>query len=146
MKNTKKIKFNLQKKYITVDNVERRLSMDYYRGLIKKCSESHRKIFNILNKFTNNSFLPLDNKDDPIHIKNPNKNWDTDDSPCRLLLIWENSIFFKHHLKIINNKINLLSTNEEQYIKINIKHRKELFIINAKISGLILKKMKNYYI
>jgi|SaaInlStandDraft_1057018.scaffolds.fasta_scaffold07779_3 hypothetical protein len=131
----KRVKFNLEEKYIKTYNVDRRLSMGYYRGLIKKCSDSHNKIFNILKKYTNILFLPL-NKEDPIHIKNPNKYWDIDDSPCRLLNIWENSIFFKHHLNIINNKINLhRNKNKEQNIKINIKHKKELFIINVKISN-----------
>lgn len=90
--------------YISPDKVRRRLSSSYYRGLVNRCSEAHKEIFCILNRFTNNGLSPLsdDKDDDPLKIRDPFIDWDNDESPIKFLeVIKKNPLVIKKVIKTL---------------------------------------------
>jgi hypothetical protein len=74
---------------IYTSNLRRNLSSAYYRGLIRKCSEAQKRLFDILSKATGNGIIPLNDEmeGDPLKINNPNVGWDEDESPIDFLHI-----------------------------------------------------------
>lgn len=96
---------------ILENKIERILSMEYYRGLMGKCTRAHHKIYNIFNDITNNFLTPLNiEPDDPIHIKDPSRSWDEDDSPLDILELWkEDPLSIKGHLNALERSTKVLN-------------------------------------
>lgn len=69
------------------DNIRRRMSSAYYRGLVTRCVEAQKELFSILNRVTGDGFSPLyeDPDEDPLKVKNPDISWDEDESPIEFL-------------------------------------------------------------
>lgn len=74
---------------IYTSNLRRNLSSAYYRGLIRKCSEAQKRLFDILSKATGNGIILLNDEmeGDPLKVNNPNVGWDEDESPIDFLHI-----------------------------------------------------------
>ena len=99
---------------------ERRLSMSYYRDLIGKFSRAQQEIYGILNNITNNFFIPLYEKEEPIRIIDKKRKWVDDESPIEILNVWK-----KNTLDI---KIILMPWKEESKKKHNIKPGKIIML------------------
>ena len=98
---------------ILEEEVDRMLSMSYYRNLMGKCSRAHKKIYNIFNNITNNSLIPLyDGQEDPIHIRDPCRRWDEDESPTDILDSWKkNPENIKDHFNSLKRTTKILNSN-----------------------------------
>ena len=119
---------------ILSDKIDRMLSMSYYRDLMGRCSRSHKKIYNILNFITDNLLVPLSNPpDDPIHITDPCRKWDDDESPIDILDYW------KKNPESIIDCINALERKTK--ITIDKNNKKEFF---GKIIKVQLPKIDIY--
>lgn len=103
------------------ENIDRMLSMSYYRDLIGKCSRAHQQLYNIINNITNNFLIPLDEyPEDPLKINDPNRKWDEDESPFEILDKWKKDpSCIKKYISSIEKKTNLLN---------NIYHGKKIKI------------------
>ena len=85
---------------------ERRLSMSYYRDLIGKCSRAQQEIYGIINNITNNFFIPLYEKEEPIRIIDKKRKWDEDESPIEILNMWKkNTLVIKNHIDSLERRI-----------------------------------------
>lgn len=145
------VTFNTSVKIYIADDIDRMLSMSYYRNLIGKCTKSHNKIYDILNYVTNNFLIPLyDKTEDPIRIIDPLKLWDEDDTPDKILKSWkENPLSIRDYVKEIEKKTKNINGNLCKriiYVFLpEIKLNKNYFkcILQTRISGKFPNKI-NY--
>jgi hypothetical protein len=67
------------------ENISRRLSSGYYRGLMKQCDEAQKELYKMIQNKSGGLLAPLYDLDDPIKIVDPQKSWDEDESPILFL-------------------------------------------------------------
>ena len=145
--------------------IDRMLSMSYYRDLMRKCSDAHKKIYNVINNITNNLLIPLDDGsggsggsgesdgfEDPINIWDPQRKWDEDESPIEILESWgKNPLLIKNHIDALKEKTKTIDNNEKIIIvrlpiyKVCMRRNSNSFqgILRARISNKYLQNITN---
>jgi hypothetical protein len=125
------------------DDIDRRLSSSYYRGIVKKCFESQQEIFLLLNKLMNKKLDPLSDgvDEDPLKIYNEEKEWDNDESPVLYLQ------YIRENPPEILKVINALERFSERDVVITISLECFESSLTVKMSGnSSIYPPKNYFI
>lgn len=131
---------------ILEEEVDRMLSISYYRDLMGKCSRAHKKIYNIFNNVTNNSLIPLyAGQEDPIHIRDPCRRWDEDESPVDILDSWKkNPSNIKEHVNALERTTKILNSN--LLGKIVIVHLPQIKIYGNCFQGILQARLAGKYL